>query len=484
MTRILISFSFMAFLALQPAFAGVELEASNINLPVRIDSSQPPGGFYYPVAAGETADFDVTGPGQIEIWVRRTVDSEEADASPGVVRATGDGVFISEIRLAAGVDSLGKIHGPSGTFPTLPDRQVISVPPGAHVFGLQAPADQAIFVRVEANLEESPAPPPPPSLAGDIDLLDDEPVADSGEPEAQTVDDLFDDTPAISEATTSAPVDSVDDDPYGLDALSLGDDPAPTAPDPAPDLFADDPVAATDDADDIDFSDDDFDDALVSDGLDIGDMSDATDANSLAQPFAMDDATLDDAVEEEPGSSYPSALDGFMAGPRLGFGAPARGDKASFYAGVDLRRNILENMLDLQLSAGWYSIAVDSSFAWQDPYGGATQIDVAYSTSIVPVELSGIYHLPFDLGGIAPYAGGGLGVYFASRLDEGERLGGAAMGWHGFAGVELEAGPGAVVPTLSWTGARRNFGNENAAGDDARESLSTVRMNVAYLYTF
>ena len=477
MNRILISLSFVALLALQPADAGTELEASNINLPVRIDSAQPPGGFYYPVAAGEIADFDVTGPGQIEIWVRRTVETEDALLSPGVVRATGDGVFISEIRLSAGVDALGKIRGPSGTFPTLPDRQVISVPPGPHVFGLQAPADQAIFVRVEATVEAAPAPPPPPTLADDIDLFEDEPVAAAEEPAAQTVDDLFDDAPVISEAAAPPPPPAMDDDPYGLNALSVGDDPVPEPPVEAADIFADEPEAE----EELVFADEDAPAGDESGALDVADMSDATDANSLAQPFASDDADLD---AEEQVEDFPSAFDGVMAGPRLGFGAPARGDKASFYAGVDVRRNVLENMLDLQFSVGWYSIAVDSSFAWQDPYGGATQIDVAYSTSIVPLELSGIYHVPLDLGGISPYAGGGLAVLFASRLEDDERLGGAAFGWHGFAGVELEAGPGTVVPTLSWNGARRNFGNENADGDIARESLSTVRMNVAYLYTF
>jgi hypothetical protein len=305
-----------------------------------------------------------------------------------------------------------------------------------------------------------------------VDLFDDEPSVAAAETDAQTVDDLFDDTPVVSEAVAPPPPPMMDDDPYGLNALSVGEDPVPEPPVEIVDLFADE-------------QEDDFasfgGEAPAEDTLDGVDMSDATDANSLAQPFASDSADLD--VEDVP-EVFPSVFEGVMAGPRLGFGAPARGDKAALYAGVDVRRNVLEDMLDLQFSVGWYSIAVDSSFAWQDPYGGATQIDVAYSTSIVPLEVSGIYHVPLDLGGISPYAGGGLGVYFASRLDEDERLGGAAVGWHGFAGVELEAGPGTVVPTLSWNGARRNFGNENADGEVARESISTARLNVAYLYTF
>jgi hypothetical protein len=220
---------------------------------------------------------------------------------------------------------------------------------------------------------------------------------------------------------------------------------------------------------------------MESDRLDLDDMDTATDANTLAQPFAADDAVIE---ETGPKSTAFAAIEGVRIGPKLGLAAPARADKAAVYLGVDVRRNVVAETVDLQLSLGWYQIAVASSFAWQDPYGGAQELDVEYATSVIPVELAGIYHVPIEIGGLSPYAGGGLGLYIASRLDDGVKSGGAALGWHGFAGVEVEAGPGHVVPTVSWNGARRNFGNVNAGGDTARESLSTLRLNVGYLYTF
>jgi hypothetical protein len=61
---------------------------------------------------------------------------------------------------------------------------------------------------------------------------------------------------------------------------------------------------------------------------------------------------------------------------------------------------------------------------------------------------------------------------------------GASLGGQILGGVDVPAGRVSVSPALSWNAAQRRFGRVDAEGDDARESLATFRLNVAYLIRY
>ena len=208
----------------------------------------------------------------------------------------------------------------------------------------------------------------------------------------------------------------------------------------------------------------------------------------LGTSEACPDPTLPVAVSEaqvaEPSESF---LDQHpvRAGLELGLGVPARGTEAVFYYGVQGRIGVVEDMIDAALSVGAYRVGVEETHHFDDPYAGPIAVATDYHTTVVPVELAGIYRVPVILLGIVhPIAGAGVSLDFTRRVDGDEREGGVGLGPTLFGGVDVDAGPGQLSALLGWNGLRHDYGNVNADGEPVRETLATVRVDVAWLYAF
>lgn len=168
----------------------------------------------------------------------------------------------------------------------------------------------------------------------------------------------------------------------------------------------------------------------------------------------------------------------------LGLGAPSRGDKAVGFLGIGGSLGAIPELLDLRLGVGFYSIGVNQQDAFVDPSIGLVSVDSQWRTSVVPLTLDAVFFPPLGLEAVRPMVGAGLGLYIASRKEGELKSGGATAGLRLSTGAEIALGPGALVPTLSLDLARRRFGNENATGEIARESLSTFRFDLSYLLRF
>jgi hypothetical protein len=173
------------------------------------------------------------------------------------------------------------------------------------------------------------------------------------------------------------------------------------------------------------------------------------------------------------------------AGAELGLGVPARGTAAVFYYGVQGRLGVVKDVVDVALSVGAYRVGVLESYQLTDPYAGPITVGADYHTTVVPVELAGLYRVPVILLGIVrPFAGAGVSLDFTRRVEGDERMGGVGAGTTFFGGVDVDAGPGQLSASLGWNGIRHDYGNVNAAGEPVRETLATARVDVAWLYAF
>ena len=181
-------------------------------------------------------------------------------------------------------------------------------------------------------------------------------------------------------------------------------------------------------------------------------------------------------------------------GPRLGLGAPMRGDRPSFYLGAWAQAEVLPlvwdgwnsawGMVDLQASLAFYTLGVRSELYYADPYAGPTTIEVSYSTLVFPFELNALYRPPLAFGPVTPFAAMGMGLYPALRLDEDGNTFKAALGTQLLVGAEMGLGPGDANASFGMSTARKDFGRENETGDPAKESLSAFYLHLAYLFSF
>jgi hypothetical protein len=192
-----------------------------------------------------------------------------------------------------------------------------------------------------------------------------------------------------------------------------------------------------------------------------------------------------------PVEATPSAPRSFLeahpveAGPELGLGAPARGDSSVFYWGVQGRIAAVENVVDASLSVGSYRVGVDETHEVNDPFAGAVTVEADYHTTVVPVEIAGLYRVPMILFGIVhPFAGAGASLDFARRVEGDDRSSGVGVGTVLLGGVDIDTGPGQLSTSFGWNGVRHDFGNVNAEGESVPETFATVRVDVAWLYAF
>lgn len=200
-------------------------------------------------------------------------------------------------------------------------------------------------------------------------------------------------------------------------------------------------------------------------------------------PFVPDPGT-----DETGGGSFFDRLGDMprRGGPVVGLGVPARGSRAVLYLGLQGDLEVISNMVTASLGVGTYRIGVYEEYRINDPFAGVVDIEQQYATQVVPVTLGGRYDLPFELMyDIQLFAGAGAGMYVSIRSDDAEdNTTGMSAGTHIFGGFDVPVGPGAVSTNVSWNGARYDYGNTNAEGQDVRETLATVRVNSAYLLSF
>lgn len=181
-------------------------------------------------------------------------------------------------------------------------------------------------------------------------------------------------------------------------------------------------------------------------------------------------------------------------GPRLGLGAPMRGDRPSLYLGAWAQAELLPlvwdgwnsawGMVDLQASLAFYTLGVRQELYYADPYAGPTTFEVTYSTLVFPFELNALYRPPLTFGPVTPFAALGLGLYPALRLDEEGNTFKTALGTQLLAGAEMTLGPGDANASLGMSTARKDFGRQDETGDPAKESLSAFYLHLAYLFSF
>jgi hypothetical protein len=208
----------------------------------------------------------------------------------------------------------------------------------------------------------------------------------------------------------------------------------------------------------------------------------------LSTSGACADTTLPVSVAATPVASEPRPFleaHPIEAGPELGLGAPARGESAVFYWGVVGRIAAVEDVVDATLSVGSYRVGVDETYQVNDPYAGPITVGADYHTTVVPVEIAGLYRVPVILFGIVhPFAGAGASLDFTRRVDGDDRSSGVGVGTVLLGGVDIDAGPGQLNTSFGWNGVRHDFGNVNAEGESVRETFATVRLDVAWLYAF
>jgi hypothetical protein len=173
------------------------------------------------------------------------------------------------------------------------------------------------------------------------------------------------------------------------------------------------------------------------------------------------------------------------AGVEMGIGAPARGTAAVFYYGLHGRVGVVQDVLDAALSVGAYRVGVLETHQVLDPYAGPVTVEADYHTTVVPVEALALYRIPVLLLAVVhPYAGAGLSLDFLRRADGDERTSGVGAGTALVAGVDVDARLGQVSASLGWNGVRHDHGNSSVDGEPVRETLATVRADVAWLYAF
>ena len=118
------------------------------------------------------------------------------------------------------------------------------------------------------------------------------------------------------------------------------------------------------------------------------------------------------------------------------------------------------------------------------PLQEAQTLSVDYATNVLPLEVNALWHAPWDMGTLQPVAGTGLGFYFSRRVGDLGSGGGLSLGTQWFFGADIPLTSGTLSTTLAWNGARKQFGNRNEDGEAARETLATLRLNLAWLLPF
>jgi hypothetical protein len=168
------------------------------------------------------------------------------------------------------------------------------------------------------------------------------------------------------------------------------------------------------------------------------------------------------------------------AGINAGIGVAGRGSRAVPHVAATARLPLHGDLISAGMAFGYHRIAVNESHTVAVPFGGyATQL-VQYTTTVLPIEAHMGVHVP--TGSFHAVATAGLTMSIATRNDDGDKVTNLALGPSIGTGVEFSAGAGIVRPMFEWSDGRTRFGNQNADGDQVRETLSVARISIQYLF--
>jgi len=171
-------------------------------------------------------------------------------------------------------------------------------------------------------------------------------------------------------------------------------------------------------------------------------------------------------------------------GMNFGFGIPARGNKMVFAINAVGRYPVYKDLISAGGSIGWHRIGVQEDIDVANPISGDLNYSADWHTTVLPITGQANIHVPFPAGPITPIASAGVGLYIATRADNGSKITNLAIGPTVGLGAEADIQIGQIQTTVTWHEARARFGNQSTDGSVVRESLAVSQFNVAYLYVF
>lgn len=429
----------LVFTSPQANATPIELVPLNGPGHIRVSDSEGNDAIYYPVDPGSELQYAFTGPSKVVIWARSTRPPSQPWIYGPYLKmpVQADGWNITELVLRPRLTPMGTVDKKSGNFPMLADQMLVDIPGTCSTLIIKAPSGgPGLLIRAvepEPNdpiLDTLPVPATPP--AGPSDSVASETQEDDAEmweAEDQLAVSLFEEKPVVEEVEEE--VVAVATKPEEEEEEEVVEEAAPPPPPPPP-------------------------------------------------------LTLQARISQ--------SLNGILVGPRIGAGAPLQGNRMSPYIGVLSMVELLPVLTDawkpewgvveLQAGLGWYALKVEDELLWQDPYSGPVAIDVDYRTDVFPLQFDLRYRAPVQFGPVQPFATLGTGFSFTRRVEGKVTVGGLAGSSQASLGGAMQAGPGLGLAALAWSGGRKNFGQLNSDGENAKEGLGVLRLELAYLVSF
>ncbi len=448
----LASFLSAVVVAVAPARAGHEVPPRE-EAPVVVVRADGEEAAAYVLAPGRTLHYDTPGPRELTVTVRLAEAARAEDAARVVVY--GDGTRFMSVDVPPSADPGVEVAGlGEAARPGQAAVARLEVPEGGGELALEGQG-AAVLVRVESDRPVEGAA----ALAGrslpSFDAPPAERVAVAPLPEISgSIRDLPDATRPVGEE----PAGAEDPEEAGAEDLALGARAAAYAAD-----------------------------------LDDAEEAGASDAEPPEEATPEDDGLAEDLAVREPppriGATGRSEArvearrprPAPSLGPVLGLGAPARGDAASPHLGLAARFPLGGEALDLGLDLGWYRLAWEERRRVVDPFAGAFERDSNLRTDVVALDLAAAWAPGGRDRRIAPVLGGGPSLFYASRLDGDARAGGPGLGSRWFAGLAAGGADSRLQVALAWNGGRRDFGNLDASGQPARETVAATHLDLAWL---
>lgn len=177
----------------------------------------------------------------------------------------------------------------------------------------------------------------------------------------------------------------------------------------------------------------------------------------------------------------PSALTGLQVGPRIGMGLPSWGSGLVPSLAARAYLPIWPDLGGVAATLGWYRLNLSDEERWIDPFMGPQDQEWSWKTRVFHLSADALFHSPWDLGPVQPFAGSGIDLYLARRVFEDERFGGLSPGLHLYAGGRYALPYGTLEATLAWNGGRRHFDNLGIDREPVRESLASTQIQISWM---
>ena len=475
------------------AHAGSDLAPFNGKGGIQVNNGKT-DQIFYPLEPGSHLDYALSGPGRIWIYVRSSARPNGAWTYPMNMELPVE-VFATKIDgvpLAPALDNFGNLVDQTSTYPWLSKGILVDIPEASNTVRLAARLDgPPLLIRVMVPSSGKNAP------------IADKPASDEASPPAAEAE--------VTDAENKAPA-LLDDAFYEEDEATKEDE---VSTDSASTAQAEDPVLTDTDTDTTAPNEDTAteeirDDEAVAEIIDvsndepIGDESFGgryeifdEEAETLGKnPEALDDV-VDLSKDDSPEAITPKGFSDRLLhsaksielGIATGIGVPLQGDRMMATAIAQGRMEVFPVLwdgwkagwgrLDLSVSTAWYPIVVNSSIQVPDAIAGNSQINVAYTTHVIPVSFGLHYDIPLRLGPFLPFVGAGGGFALATRSGDDASTLQVAGSYYGELGVQYTTGRLTVTPTLNYNGVRADFGRTDALGTPVSENLSSLRFIVA-----